>query len=396
MTILVQPRRMLIGAGCFERLGVEVAALAANRRRALIVTGRRAMREAGVTDRAQGLLGEAGISSAVFDEVEHDPSLETCERGIEAALAEGCDVAVAIGGGSALDVGKTVAIMVTQAASLRDCFAGVAMIRVPGIPFVAVPTTAGTGAEATRNAVLTDRGAAVKKSLRHDLMVPDVALCDARLTLSAPRSITANAGMDALTQAIECAISRAAQPVSDALSFAAAERLHAALPRVLDDAEDPVAREEMMLGSTMAGLAFGNASLGAVHGLAHALGAELHLPHGFLCGVLLPEVTALNLEADFRDASGRTTREKFEALSARLGYEEPEAMVAGLRRLRALAGLPETLAGCGLTEEHFPAILAKCRSGSMRNNPRDLSDDDVVALLRRLAAPPAPDARAEL
>jgi alcohol dehydrogenase class IV len=143
----------------------------------------------------------------------------------------------------------------------------------------------------------------------------------------------------------------------------------------------------MMLGSLMAGMAFSNAALGAVHGLSHPLGAHLGLAHGFICGVLLPEVLELNQEAPFRDYSRRTTREKVTHLAAQLGFSSSETLISGLRELRAKVGLPHSLAGRGLTEELFPTIVAQCRSKSMSNNPRELSDEDLLQLLGRLASP---------
>lgn len=384
---LAHPQRLLFGRGVFERLGREVAALlpSAGPRRVLLVTGRSAMRRAGHLERAHSLLREAGLEAVVFDRIEHDPSLVTVQEGIETCIGEGCAAVVGLGGGSALDAAKAIAIMATQEASLVECFDQRRAITRRGLPLLAVPTTAGTGAEATRNAVLTDRSRRLKMSLRHDFMVPDVALCDPLLTLSAPPDLTAHSGMDALTQAIECAISRAAQPVSDALCFHAAKILHDTLPAVVADGSDVALRERMLLGSTMTGLAFANTSLGAVHGLSHPIGAELHLPHGFICGVLLPDVLEMNLQAPYRDEAGRTTRDKTAELAAHLGYRSPEALVDGLRDLRACVGLPDDLSDCGITDHLVQAIVRKCRSGSMASNPRILSDEEIAEFVRRIA-----------
>jgi alcohol dehydrogenase class IV len=379
---LQQNRRILFGFGVSESIGVEAGRFGD---RALIVAGRTAMRKAGILQRVQDNLLRAIPSVTLFDKVESDPSLDTVEEGAALARAARCNVVVALGGGSALDAGKAIGALAGQPESLRTYFAGQAKMTAPGLPIIAVPTTAGTGAETTVNAVLSDTQAGIKKSVRSESMLPQVALVDPGLTMELPREPTVFSGMDALTQAVECYLTRAAHAVSDALSLQAATLLYGALPLVVEDGANKSAREKMMLGSTMAGMAFSNAALGAAHGLSHPLGARLHRAHGFLCGVMLPEVLELNKDCDFRDYAGRRTREKLDTLAAALGFSSADSLIDGLRALRQQVGLPSSLAGCGLKSGLFRTVAAECRSSSMVNNPRELTDDDIARFLATLA-----------
>jgi len=368
---LLQPSRIIFRSGSVDETGSETSALG---RRALLVTGRDALRRSGALDRAQQALARAHVGAVHFDEVEHDPSLATVERATALARREACDVVVGIGGGSVLDTAKAVAIMATQSEPLAHYFAGEEMPHA-GVPLVALPTTAGTGAEVTKNAVLTDRVNGVKKSLRSPFMVARTVLVDPELTHSVPPDITAQTGMDALTQAMECYVSNAAQAHSDALSIRAMGLIFRNLATAVKAGLDPVARERMALGSHLAGLAFANAALGAVHGLAHPIGCHFDVPHGLACSVLLPHVLQYNYPS---------RQQKFGEMAAALGLSSGEAVAPGVRGLLREIGLSDSLRQFGITESDFPEILAQCRSGSMRSNPRPASDDDLVEILRKV------------
>ena len=373
---LLTPPRIVFGCGEFGGLGREAAALG---RRALVVTGRSAMRESGTLDRAVGLLRDAGLGAAVFDKVEHDPTLGVVDNGVRAARQSGRDLVVGLGGGSPLDAAKAIAILLNKPGAAADYFSGAREIEGPGAPFLAAPTTSGTGAEITKNSVLTDADARVKKSLRSPHMVARVAIVDPELTLSCPAALTAHSGMDALTQAIECYVSRAAHPVSDALALTAARALfHHLLPAVKDGGS-PEHREAMAFGSMTCGLAFANASLGAVHGLAHPMGALLGLPHGLICAALLAPVIEFNYPA---------CAEKMDVLARDLGLDSGCDLPAAVRRLADEVGVPSSLAERGLTESRIADIVADCRSGSMSNNPREATDEDLAAILRKLTQQP--------
>ena len=368
---LVFPRKILFGTGTFSRLG-EVCR--GNGRRALLVTGRAALRRSGKLAQAEEMLAGAGIAVRLFEGVENDPSLATCDRAIGAAREAGCDMVVAIGGGSALDAGKIVAAMLPQPFTIRELFRGERNLERPSLFVVAAPTTAGTGSECTRVSVLTDEQTQTKKGLRHEFMVPQAALVDPELTLGLPPAVTAQTGMDALTQAIECYVGRNANPASDALALQAMELLARHLPAAVEDGSKIENREPVALGSLLTGLAFTNAALGAVHGLAHPVGALFHAPHGLVCALLLPQVCEFNLPAQ---------PEKFDRIAGRIGCKSGRDVPAALSALNRRVGIAERLGKFGVKESAFPRILTDSRGVSMTNNPRPASDADLAEILRR-------------
>jgi alcohol dehydrogenase class IV len=365
------PRKILFGRGTFSRLG---GVCRGNGRRALLVTGRSALRDSGRLAQAERMLEEAGFAVCSFEGVESDPSLATCERAIGAARQFGCDAVVAVGGGSSLDAGKIVAAMLPQPFTLREFFRGERDLERPSLFFAAAPTTAGTGSECTRVSVLTDERTQIKKGLRHEFMAPQAALVDPELTLGLPPRITAHTGMDALTQAIECYVGRNANPVSDALALDAVELLARRLPAAVDDGSKIENREAVSLGSMMSGTAFGNAALGAVHGMAHPVGALFHAPHGLICALLLPHVCEFNLPAQ---------PEKFDRIAARIGCKSGRDVPHALGALNRRVGITDRLGEFGMVESAFPRILADSRSRSLENNPRAASDADLAEILRK-------------
>ncbi|MGD1001291.1 MAG: iron-containing alcohol dehydrogenase [Candidatus Brocadiia bacterium] len=368
---LVFPRKILFGTGTFSRLG-EVCR--GNGRRTLLVTGRSALRRSGKLAQAEEMLAAAGIAVRLFEGVENDPSLATCDRAIAAARDAGCDMVVSIGGGSALDAGKIVAAMLPQSFTVREFFRGQRNLERPSLFFAAAPTTAGTGSECTRVSVLTDEVTQTKKGIRHEFMVPQAALVDPELTLALPPDVTAQSGMDALTQAIECFVGRIANPASDALALQAIELLARHLPAAVEDGSKIENREPVALGSLLTGLAFTNAALGAVHGLAHPVGALFHVPHGLACALLLPQVCEFNLPAQ---------PEKFDRIAERIGCKSGREVPAALNALNRRVGITGGLERFGVEESAFPRILAESRSGSTANNPRVPTDADLVEILRK-------------
>jgi len=372
MFTLTYPPKITFGPGVAEQVGAEARRYG---RRALLVTGRSAMRKSGLLGRVLGWLEAAGLKVELFEQVESEPSLRTVHAGVEQARAEGTEVVVGVGGGSALDAAKAIAVMATQEGTIWEYHAGREIER-EGLPFLALPTTAGTGAEITRNAVLTNEETRVKQSIRSSRMMARVALVDPELTFSLPPDVTAYTGMDAFTQAVEAFVTRSANPVTDALALEAVRRLFRHLPTAVADGRNAAAREEVALGSLLSALAFSNSGLGAVHGLAHPIGARCGVPHGLVCAVLLPHVMAFNLDA---------APEKFARLAEALGVAGPEEGVGAVRDLLARLGLPMTLSDYGLAEADWSLILAESRSSSMQKNPREASDEDLTEILRRVS-----------
>ena len=366
------PGKIVFGTGSFNQLGQLSVALGEH---ALICTGKSSLRQSGHLDLATQLLRARGIRAECFEDIGNDPDIHTCERAIAVARGTGCDFVVAIGGGSVLDAGKTAAALVPQSGRLTDYFHGRRKFENALLPCVAVPTTAGTGSECTNNAVLTDPEKRLKKSLRDERMIPTIALVDPELTRTCPPDLTARSGMDALTQAIECYVTRHANAFTDALALRAIDLLSRRLPHAVENGADLASREPVAMGSLLTAMAFGNAGLGAVHGLAHPLGAQFHIPHGLVCAVLLPHVCAFNMPV---------CRDKFALVAPILNARSPEELPAALAELNCRLGLPADLKSFVIRSRHIPAILADCRSGSMANNPRAASDEDLTEILQNV------------
>ena len=357
------------GWGAVEGLGPVVAQWG---RRALLVTGRRALRQAGITDRVVALLEAAEVDVVPFAEVEPEPEVGTCDRGRRLCREESIEVVVGVGGGSALDAAKVIAGLANELPDTREYHDG-RTPTVAGLPFVAVPTTSGTGAEVTPNGVISDHERGLKKSIRHPSFLARSAVVDPELTLSLPPPVTAHSGLDALAHAVESYTSRNAWPLTEALSLRAVGLIARHLLRAYGDGRDREARTAMSAASLLAGLALANARLGIVHGLAHALGIRLGLPHGLICGVLLPHAVELNREVAW---------EKYEALSALIGVEVAEFT----RSLLQEFGIAPDLRAAGLDSEQFPEMVAEAMaSGSTRANPKEVTEEDVSRLLQAVA-----------
>lgn len=357
------PKEILFGRGERHKL---VSKLAAGN--VLVVAGRHSK------ERVENELLPAlnGREVRVVGDVRPEPPLEDVER----VLAAGREVCAANvigwGGGSAIDTAKSAAALMPLEGSVADYFYGRRKIPGKGCFFAALPTTSGTGAEITPNAVLIDPATGIKQSLRHDTMFADVAIVDPELTFDCPPGVTAASGFDALTQALESFLSKKSTPSSEALALKAALSLHPALLPVVRCNSEP-ARIAMAEGSMLGAMAFTQSSLGAVHGIGHPLGSLLHVPHGVCCAVLLPEILRWNLPV---------CRKKMEFLAQQLIRDTPEALIAALEELRHAVGLPADFSGYGLKKEHYGFIIENCRSGSMKSNPRDFSDAEVEEILK--------------
>lgn len=372
---LVMPRKISFGRSEFARLPAIVAELGGC---ALIVCGpsqRRRANELSVS------LHAAGVSAVVYDAVAGEPSPDHVQAATAMAREARCDVVIGLGGGSAMDAAKATAAMATNEGFVVDYLenvgTGAKITRMP-LPFVAVPTTAGTGAEATKNAVLSDPQRGFKSSFRDDRMLAAVAVVDPALCVGAPPAVTAASGMDALTQLIEAYLCKKAHPLTDALALEAIPGVAAALPRVYADGEDLEARERMSYGSLLSGICLANAGLGAAHGIAAPLGALLGVPHGLACAVLLRPVLAINLPH-----AGEKARKLCLAIT---GVDEKDAQVcarivdAFVADLMNKLSIPPRLGISGATPQLLDA-LQRGISTSMGGNPVTLSPEQTRALI---------------
>ena len=377
MATFYMPIRIITGDGCFSSLGKEAAALG---KRALIVCGASA-RASGSLDQAREMLAAAGVSAAVFAEVAGEPTLATVAAAIAACREGGAEVVIGLGGGSAMDVAKATAALGPLSGGVREYFAGRALDG-PSLPWIAIPTTSGTGAEATMNAVLIDEETCSKQSIRGEGLFARVAIVDPLLTLSLPAKMTAYSGADALCQALEAFVSIAAMPITDGLCREAIRLIGRSLLAAYRDGQDIAARRDMHYASLMAGMALANARLGAVHGMAHPLGCRYRLPHGLICGLLLPYVMEWNLPA----AASRYAEAAALLGVAVQGMKAEEAAGAAIEQVQRLfneLGLPKRLSQAGVKEIAFEAVARESMSSSLKHNPRPTSEADVVELLRR-------------
>lgn len=381
--------RIVFGDGVIARLPALVRALVSEAPdtrtvRALVVTGRNVGRHGSIV-RA---LADAGIelTSVV---VRGEPTTTVAREATATARAARVEVVIAIGGGSALDLGKAVAALAPNGGDPLDYLEVVGKgqpLARPPLPFVAVPTTAGTGSEVTKNAVLADPATKVKVSLRSDAMLPRIALVDPELTWSVPADVTAATGMDALVQVIEPFLSHAATPLTDALVRDAIPRGAAAIRRVVADGQDRDARRDMALVSLVGGIALANAKLGAVHGFAGPLGGALEAPHGAICARLLGPVLDANLRALRARAPGSEVLARHDEL-ARLLTGRTDACADDAARwaetLAADLAIP-TLSTYGMRTADVAGIAERsARASSMRGNPIVLTAAELEAVLER-------------
>lgn len=359
------------------QLGREAVALG---RSALVVTGQSAERAA----RAVALLEASGLTVTTMA-VPHEPTVALVGQGVERARTSGCDLVVSIGGGSVIDAGKAMAALVTNPGDPYEYLEVVGAgkpLGSPSLPFVAIPTTAGTGSEVTRNAVLTSPQHRLKVSLRSPYMLPRLALVDPELTLDLSPAVTATTGLDALTQLIEPYVSVKANPLTDGYCREGILRVARSLRTAYRNAADLEARTDMALASLLSGLALANAALGAVHGLAGPLGGELGAPHGAICGRLLPVVCKANIRALRQNAPQALGR--YAEVACWLTGRTDASAEDGVVWLQALVGdlAVPGLEAYGLKEALVPEIVAKAaQASSMKGNPVALTRDQLTTIL---------------
>ncbi|NLX14939.1 MAG: iron-containing alcohol dehydrogenase [Phycisphaerales bacterium] len=378
--------RIVFGPGAFREIGPLLAEMLPGERptRVLVVTGRTPED----TEPLRNQLEDAGLKSIAFA-VAGEPTIEMVQTGTQLAREENCAAVIGFGGGSALDTGKAIAALLTNPGDLLDYLEVVGRNRPllhPPVPCIAVPTTAGTGAEVTRNAVLASTAHKVKVSLRSPLMLPRLALIDPELTLGLPPAATATTGMDALTQLIEAFVSLKANPLTDGLCREGISRVGRSLLRAYRDGRDLAARTDMCIASLFSGLALANAGLGAVHGFAAPLGGMFSAPHGAVCAALLPEAMEINTRA-LREREPDNPASARYAEVGRLLTGAPaadaEQAIQWVHRLREELAIP-TLRNHGVTEADLPILVEKGQqASSMKGNPIALTPDELREILRR-------------
>lgn len=314
--------------------------------------------------------------------VSGEPDVATVDDAVRQCREAGADVVVAVGGGSALDAAKAVAGMVPHEGSVRDYLEQVGdrkLTKTP-LPSIAVPTTAGSGSEATKNAVIRVPDLKVKRSLRHDLLIPRVAIVDPDLSAAAPRPVAASAGLDAFTHLLEGYVSSGATPMTDALALPGIRKAASGLRTLAEGKPTADSQEALALASLWGGIVLANAGLGAVHGLVAPLGGRCAVPHGIGCACLLIETMKANVAALRARAPRSTALERYEKVARRLSFETPEKLADGLASLRRLLGVG-SLASYGVTKDDVAPIVKASRGGSMKYNPIELTDAELEGIV---------------
>ena len=372
--------RILFGPGSFRDFGAIASGLG---QRALVVCGSH-------SERVRPLLSAvetAGLKRCVF-ETHGEPTIGHIRNGVDRAREFGCDVVIGFGGGSVIDSAKAVAGLATSAGDILNYLEFIGKgkpLTVPGLTCVAIPTTAGTGAEVTRNAVLASPEHRVKVSLRSPFLLPRVAIVDPELTYELPPALTASTGLDALTQLIEPYVSIRANPITDAFCVEGMSRAARSLQRAFDHGDDRAARESMTLASLLGGLALANSGLGAVHGFASPIGGMFAAPHGAICAALLPHVMEVNV---------RALRERMTPGDALLRYDRVATLLTGKRQAGAPDGINWVTELChalripglrtyGVTQNDFATLVeTAAQASSMKANPIVLTNEELTEILQ--------------
>ena len=373
--------RVIFGPGVLRAVGPLARGFAP---RALVVTGANPRR----AEPLLSLLREHEVDAVAYP-VTGEPEIETVQQGVALAREEKCGLVISFGGGSAVDAGKAIAGMLANTGEVLDYLEvigrGQALAK-PAAPFIAIPTTAGTGSEVTRNAVLASPEHRVKVSLRSPFLLPRVAVVDPELTYDLPPALTASTGLDALTQLIEPYVSSRANPMTDALCVEGIRCAARSLRAAFAAGRNAGARADMALASLFGGLALANAGLGAVHGFAGPIGGQFPAPHGAVCAALLPHVMEANLRALRQRQPTADTLRRYEDV-ARLITGSPAATaewgVEWVRRLITDLGIP-SLGHYGLRREHTAELIEKAsHASSMKANPIALTTDELAGVLDR-------------
>ncbi len=371
---------IIFGEGSAKRIADNALSLGS---KPLIVTGKN-------QERCKFLLDDftkKSVKCEIFS-VKGEPTTKAVSECMELADRSRSDVIIGIGGGSAIDTGKAVSALITNGGDLFDYLEVIGRgkpIKNPTVPFIAVPTTAGTGAEVTKNAVIKSNEHSVKVSLRSPFMLPDIAILDPVLTYSMPKEVTASTGLDAFTQVIEPYVSIKANMLTDAICKEGIKRISRSLLKAFNDGNDAKAREDMCIGSLFGGIALANAKLGAVHGFAGPMGGMIDAPHGVICGIILPYVIKANIKAlEERDPSSVVfgKYEKVAKIITKNEKAKPRDLIRWTDELYEKLNMPH-LSEVDLKEEQIEELIDKAKkSNSMKGNPIVLTDEELKGIIK--------------
>lgn len=373
------PTRIEFGSGSLANVAERVTELGGSR--VLIVTDE-VLVAIGIAARVTSVLDEAKIEHVMFSDVEPEPDAAGVQAGVDLLASSECDVVIAVGGGSVLDTGKAISLMSRNPGHIRE-YAGLGVPTQRGVPVIAVPTTAGTGSEATIWAVISEKAQKIKYGVGGPHVTADLALCDPELSVSLPPRLTAVTGLDALAHALESYVNKATQPISEALAEKSMELVARSLREAVWGADTLSARSDMLLASTMAAAAFNSTRLGLAHALAMPLGAMAKIPHGDVVSILLPEVMRFNVVgnpskfAKIAEVFGEPTRGMSQRHAADVG-------VAAVEQLVTDVGAPRRLSEYGVASQDLQVMAEEAMtSGNIAVNPRVTTTADLVGIMRR-------------
>ncbi|WP_243361830.1 iron-containing alcohol dehydrogenase [Fundidesulfovibrio terrae] len=371
--------RIVMGPGALESIGAEITRLGAGK--VMVVTDP-GLVKTGLVAKLEELLAAAGIAATRFDEVEADPSYETAIKAAEHVKQAGAELIVGIGGGSAQDVAKVSSILATNAGPVSQYF-GIDLVPRPGLKLILVPTTAGTGSEVTPIAILSDHHEKLKKGIVSAHLFPSTAILDPLLTLGLPSHVTAATGMDALIHAVEAFTSKNATAMTDMLALQAIKLVYGSIRTAFSNGSDVDARARMLEGSMLAGMAFANAGVTAVHAFAYPIGAEYHIPHGVANSIMLVPVMEFNMLGNIPKFAilAEVLGENVAGLSQR---DAALKAVAAMRVLSADLQVPARLSAFGVKDENIPDLAKGVMKVTrlLANNPRLLKVEDAEAIYR--------------
>ncbi|MFG6120975.1 iron-containing alcohol dehydrogenase [Thalassobacillus sp. B23F22_16] len=373
------PSTINYGRNSFETLGKE----AAERGKKALIVSDKIMEKLGYISEGRDYLTQAGIESAVYLGIESEPTDTYVQEALELFENEKCDVVISIGGGSCIDTAKAIAILATNGDYIGDYMGGNKIADKKPVPHIAVPTTAGTGSEATDVTIITNTSNDVKMMIKQPAFMPDAAIVDPLLTLSSPQHVTAATGVDALSHAVEAYISKRSHPMTDSMALSAMKLIVENIKAAYQNGENLEARECMALGSLQAGIAFSNSSVCLVHGMSRPIGALFHVPHGYSNAMLLPAVLEFSREYAVKRLAdlGRIFSPESENLS---DEEAADLAVNSVKKLCLDLNIPN-LSGWGIDKEQFETAINKMASdalasGSPANNPRVPSQSEIEEL----------------
>ncbi|HUW23576.1 MAG TPA: iron-containing alcohol dehydrogenase [bacterium] len=379
-SVFYSPTRIIFGEGSLKRVGEEAKKFG---KKVLIVTGKSSAKKAGSLDDVINSLTSQNLRVEVFNKVEPDPSVETVEEGAKFAKKCAVEVVIGLGGGSPMDAAKGIALLMTNKGSITDYF-GTDKVKEPAIPVIAIPTTAGTGSEVTKYAVVTDQKKMLKQIIGSFHISPVLAILDPMLTLSMPASLTANTGVDALSHAIESYVCTKANPVSDILALESIRLIAEALPGAVSQPENIEVRKKMLFASSIAGIALTSSGAGIIHGMGYSITLYYGAPHGLANALLMPEAMEFNLVANpskyknIAVAMGKKVEGLLEKDAARLS-------VVAVRELSEKIGIPRGLKEIGVKEESLAGFAETVGKNErvLSLNPRRPSTKEIEEIYKR-------------